>query len=81
MSFSRRSAHELYEEDAAAYVLGCLDPDERRAFEAHVVECAACAETVRGLRELTVELACSLPRWIPAPRVRGRVLSSVRMRR
>ena len=33
---------------AAAYVLGALEPDERRAFEAHVAGCASCAEEVRA---------------------------------
>ena len=35
---------------AAAYVLGALEPDERRAFEAHVAGCATCAEEIRALR-------------------------------
>ena len=33
-------------EQAAAYALDALDPDERRAFEAHLDGCARCREEV-----------------------------------
>src|SRR5689334_19113870 len=39
-----------FEHDDAAYVMGILDADERRAFEAHLMVCDACAERVRALR-------------------------------
>lgn len=38
-----------YRHDDAAYVLGALDPDERAAFEAHLVDCADCAARVGEL--------------------------------
>ena len=50
---------------AAAYVLGALEPDERRAFEAHVAECATCAEEVRALRPVADALAHSVPQRTP----------------
>jgi hypothetical protein len=39
------------------YVLGALSPDERRAFEAHLQTCPACAESVRALAGLPGLLA------------------------
>ena len=33
-------------EDAAAYVLGALEPDEAQAFRAHLAQCAACQKEV-----------------------------------
>lgn len=35
--------------DDAAYVLGALSPDRRRAFEEHLAECAACTRAVNDL--------------------------------
>ena len=39
--------------DDAAYVMGALGADERRAFEAHLVECPECAQSVAELSGLT----------------------------
>jgi hypothetical protein len=38
--------------DAAPYVLGALDPDERRAFEEHLGECPDCRVEVQGFAGL-----------------------------
>jgi hypothetical protein len=35
-----------------AYVLGALSPEDRRAFEAHLADCSACARSVRELAGL-----------------------------
>ena len=43
--------------DAAAYVLGALDPADREAFEAHLSGCESCAAEVRGFTELPGVLA------------------------
>jgi len=43
--------------DDAAYVLGALGPAERRAFEEHLAECAACTRAVRDLAGLPGLLA------------------------
>ncbi|ADD40236.1 anti-sigma factor family protein [Stackebrandtia nassauensis] len=43
--------------DAAAYVLGALEPAERERFEAHLPECESCAATVREFTELPGVLA------------------------
>jgi anti-sigma-K factor RskA len=60
---------------AAAYVLGALDADERRAFEAHLAQCAVCDEEVRSLQRVTETLARSVPQRTPRPELRSRVLS------
>lgn len=39
-----------FEHDDAAYVLGALEPDDARAFEAHLAGCAACTARVHALR-------------------------------
>jgi anti-sigma-K factor RskA len=61
--------------NTAAYVLGTLEPDERRAFEAHLATCAACAEEVRTLRPLPDALAQAAPLRTPSAGLRRRVLA------
>lgn len=39
----RADRTDAYREWAAVYVLGSLDPHERREFEKHMVECSNCA--------------------------------------
>ena len=54
-----------YTFDAAAYVLGALSPEESRAFEGHLADCAACTAEVREFSELPGLLA-QLPADDPA---------------
>ena len=61
---------------AAAYALDALEPDERRAFEAHLPTCEICAADVRDHRETAAHLADSLA-VPPPPEVRGRVLAEI----
>lgn len=62
---------------AAAYALDALDPEERRAFEAHYPGCAACADEVREFRETASRLAASRPAAPLPASLRDRVLSEV----
>jgi anti-sigma-K factor RskA len=62
---------------APAYVLGALEPDERRAFESHVAECEICASEVRSLGRVTAGLAQSVPLVTPPAALRDRVLLAV----
>jgi anti-sigma-K factor RskA len=54
-----------------AYVLGALSDDDRRAYEAHLAECDACAASVRELSGLPQALALASPEALedaPTPR-------------
>lgn len=66
-----RGVHEL----AGAYVLGALDADGRREFEAHLATCAACTAEVRTLRPVAVGLAQAVPQHDPPADLRARVLA------
>ncbi len=50
-----------FSHDDAAYVLGALDDDERRAFEAHLATCSSCAASVASLQGMPALLA-AVPR-------------------
>ena len=69
-------SHDELKADAASYALGSLDPEARRTFEAHLAECAECAEEVRALRQVADALALSVPRRTPSAELRTRVLDS-----
>ena len=71
------SAHSDVKNDAAAYVLGSLEADERVAFEAHLVGCEECAAEVRTLRSVTVVLAHAVPQRTPRPELKLRVLAAL----
>jgi len=62
---------------APAYVLGALEADERRAFEAHLAECDRCATEVRSFSRVTSGLAQSVPQVTPRAALRDRVLHAV----
>ena len=44
--------HHQYADQAAAYALGALTPDERALFEAHLADCADCRLTQEAFRSL-----------------------------
>jgi anti-sigma-K factor RskA len=62
---------------APAYVLGALEPDERRAFESHLAVCDICASEVRSLGRVTAGLAHAVPQVTPRAALRDRVLLAV----
>ncbi|HZE49628.1 MAG TPA: zf-HC2 domain-containing protein [Jatrophihabitantaceae bacterium] len=55
---SRSDPFEMFD---GAYVLGALSDDDRRAYEAHLLECDACAASVRELQDLPQALALVSP--------------------
>lgn len=61
---------------AAPYVLGGLEPDEKDAFEAHMATCAECTAEVQSLRSAAATLAYAVPQRTPSPELRERVLGS-----
>ena len=68
--------HDDVKGQAGAYVLGTLDSDERRAFEAHLSECADCAAEVRTFQRVSAALALGVAQRTPPPELRGRVLAA-----
>ena len=62
---------------APAYVLGALEPDERRAFETHLAGCDVCASEVRSLGRVTSGLSQAVPQVTPRAALRDRVLLAV----
>jgi anti-sigma-K factor RskA len=71
------SIHDL----AAGYVLDALDADERRSFETHLPECAACREQVGELASTAVALAYAAEGPLPPEELRERVLGAARAER
>jgi anti-sigma-K factor RskA len=70
------SSHADVKGSAAAYVLGSLDADERKAFEAHLATCGECAAEVQDLRSTAQVLAYAVPQRTPPSGLRDRVLAS-----
>jgi anti-sigma-K factor RskA len=74
----RMSSTRDHSDDAAAYVLGALAPDEAEPFTEHLETCATCREEVAELRQVVDVLPIAAPQH-PVPRgLRRRVLRVVR---
>jgi anti-sigma-K factor RskA len=54
-------SHREFEELAAGYVLGALEPDDEHDFQRHLDGCATCEATVRELEAVAGELAYAAP--------------------
>jgi anti-sigma-K factor RskA len=54
-------SHAEYEELAAGYVLGALEPDDEHVFQQHLSGCPVCEATVRELEAVVGELAYAVP--------------------
>ncbi|HUF02168.1 MAG TPA: anti-sigma factor [Gaiellaceae bacterium] len=65
-------AHEL----TAAYALDALDPDERRAYEDHLVGCERCQAELAALWGTTEALAVGASGAEPRPELRERILAA-----
>lgn len=70
------TAHDELKANAAGYVLGILDREERRAFELHLAECSECAAEVASLRPVVGALATAVPQVTPRPELRDRILNA-----
>lgn len=65
--------HSDYEELAAGFAFGALEPDEEQAFQRHLEGCPACKASVREFEELTASLAYAAPPLEPPPSLRAAV--------
>jgi anti-sigma-K factor RskA len=54
-------SHSEYEELAAGYVLGALEPDDEHVFQRHLDGCTSCGANVRELEAVVGELAYAVP--------------------
>ncbi len=67
-------------EDLDLLALGALDPDERRALEAHLRACADCQSKLEEARGRVALMALGAPAQTPSPHVRERLMESIRPR-
>lgn len=65
-------------DDAAAYVLGALEPAEAEEFRRHLESCAVCREAVAELQQTANALPMAAPQYPVPARLRRRVLRIVR---
>lgn len=72
---------ELMHELVAGYALDALDPDEERAFEAHLARCADCREQLARFTGTASALAHAAPAAPPPAALRARILESARAER
>jgi anti-sigma-K factor RskA len=61
------SNHSEYEELAAGWVLGALEPEDELAFQRHLATCERCQQTVRELEAASGDLAYAAPPVDPPP--------------
>src|SRR5919108_125270 len=73
--------HRDWTDQAASYVLGALEEEDRRAFETHLASCAQCRDDVSHYADAAHELANSLPRLAPPPTLRDHILAGARATR
>lgn len=64
--------------DAAAYVLGALEPEEAEAFTRHLANCVVCRDEVAAFQHTTNALAMAPPQREVPPGLKRRVMRAVR---
>jgi anti-sigma-K factor RskA len=65
-------------EQAAAYALDALDPEDRWTYERHLDTCDRCREEVATLRDIARELAYAAEGPEPSPELRDRILDAAK---
>lgn len=70
-------AHERFEQELGAYVLGALEDDESRALEQHLDDCAYCRAEQQRLQLATDALPRSVLQVAPPPSLRESLMAEV----
>lgn len=73
-----RMAQSDIHDQAAAYALDALDPEDRWTYERHLDNCDRCREEVAALRESASELAYAAEGPEPPAELRERILAAAR---
>lgn len=63
--------------EVAAHVLGALDPDEARSFEAHAETCAECRREIAQFSGVVDALPVTAPQIAPPPELKHRIMAVV----
>jgi anti-sigma-K factor RskA len=71
------SGNHQFRDDAAAYVLGALDPREAEAFRQHLAQCVVCRDEVASFQQVTDAMAMAPHQFAARKELRGRVLAAV----
>jgi anti-sigma-K factor RskA len=64
--------------DAAAYVLGALEPQEADAFRVHLQQCAVCRDEVEALGGVVQSLPLAAHQYEPPSGLKRRVIGEIR---
>ena len=67
-------------DDAAAYVLGALEPREAAEYRRHLEVCTRCREEIATLAPVADALASAVPQLPASPELRRRVMRAVKQR-
>jgi anti-sigma-K factor RskA len=70
--------HQRFTDDVGAYLLGALDPDEEKAFEAHLETCDACRQEVLRLEVARDALPQAVDQVAPPESLKASLMSTVR---
>lgn len=70
--------HERFADDAGAYLLGALEPDEAIRFEKHLKRCEVCRDEVASLGVARDALPASVEQFSPSPDVKVSLMETVR---
>ncbi|SRR6266700_1330875 len=70
-------SHSEFEQLAAGFVLGALEPDDEHTFEQHLQTCEACSLSVRELEEVIGKLAYAVPPVEPPATLRASIMREV----
>jgi anti-sigma-K factor RskA len=72
----QRPDHARFDELAAGYALGALEPEDEWRFRAHASQCERCSQALADYTAVAAALAESAPDVRPSPALRARILAA-----